>query len=158
MPIKRKNPTPGPDDLQVIGQAFVEADDTAKLFSGRADELKVRLKDFAEKHGDKDDNGHSWITLKTPVVSKTMYRGKVKETVVIGFKREKRSTPYLDPEKAEAWLRERGFYDECVTVTEVRELDETKLWLLVMDKKATDEEVQALYSANVTYALNRVTE
>lgn len=157
MPVKRK-PQPEPDDLSVIGQAFIETDDTAKLFSHKAGELKKRIMLTLEK-GEPDEDGHIWVDLPAPIASRTVAsNGKVREETVIGFKREKRKSRYVDAELVEAWAKKNKVWDQITEEVTVRSIVEDALWALVFEGKATEEEINELYGENVTFALTRVTE
>ena len=153
--VKRRN---NPEDIQVIGKAFVEADDSAKLFSGRAEAMKARLKEMAEQIGDKNEDGHSFLMFPEPVVSRTIVRGNPVETTVVGVKREKRTTRFLDEERAAAWLKKHKLWEECTETVTITNVVEDKLWLLVMDDRVSEDDINALYDDNISYALVRVTE
>lgn len=156
MAVKRRKQAE-PEDLQVLGKAFIETDDTAKLFGSKAGELKKKLMTILES-GDPDEDGHVWAEV-SPIESRTVAsNGKVREETVVGFKREKRKSRFLDAEKVEAWAKKNKVWEEVTEEVTVREIQEDALWRLVFEGKATDEEINDLYAENVTYALTRVTE
>jgi hypothetical protein len=158
MPVKRRT-TPDPNELQIIGESFVETDDNAKMFGAAASELKKKLMDVLEKFGDPDEDGHQWMTLPAPVESRTTAsNGKRREETVTGFQRQKRKSRYIDAEKAEAWAKKHKVWDQVSEEVTTREVVEDALWRLVFEKQFTEDEINDLYGENVTFALVRVTE
>lgn len=158
MPVKRKTKE-APEDLQVLGRAFIETDDTAKMFSNKAGKLKGSLMKILEA-GEPDEDGHVWSDLLAePILSRTTAsNGKVREETVVGFKREKRKTKFIDPERAEAWAKKHKIWDKVTEEVTIRTIQEDALWALVFAGRFTEEEINDLYGENVTYALTRVTE
>jgi hypothetical protein len=158
MAVKRRQKLTS-EDLNVLGRAFIETDDTAKMFGNRAGKLKADLMKILEA-GQPDEDGHVWSDpLDEPVLSRTTAsNGKVREETVVGFKREKRKSRYVDSEKVEAWAKKHKVWDEVTEEVVTREVVEDKLWLLVMEGRFSEEEIEDLYAENVTYALTRVVE
>lgn len=159
MAVKRRKQLDA-DDVQMLARGFVETDDNAKMFGGQASKLKAALlATIGEQADPPDEDGHQWLELPEPIQSHTTTgKGERREETVTGFQRQKRSTRFLDHEKAEAWLKKHKLWQECTTTVTVHEIDEQALWLLVMDEKFSREDIDALYGENVTYALVRVTE
>jgi hypothetical protein len=154
MPVKRKT-----NEVQVVAKSFVDTDDTAKLFAGQAGKLKARLMLLVQQLGDLDENGHQTLELPEHIVSRTTSgKGESREEIVIGFKREKHKSRFIDPEKAEAWLKKNKLWKECTEEVVVHEIQEDKLWKLVFDGRFSEDEINALYGENVSFALVRVKE
>lgn len=139
------------------------AEERAKVFLDRANSIKTELRAEVERNGTIDDSGHLWIDpVDTPEGSWHPHL-------------QKRDPKQLDTEATEAFLREKKLWKRCSRTTVVVELtpkveqalkklgvydeeevhtqiDEDEVYACRFEDKITEEELQALYASNVTYA------
>lgn len=116
------------------------------LLKARVDELssmqssvKKDLKSALEELGVEDDRGHVVIELGEDVsgVSKVMHQRRVSKN--------------LDIDVAEALLKEKDLYDRCVTMVPV--LNEDEVMAAYYEGTITEEDVDKMFPAKVTWAL-----
>jgi hypothetical protein len=123
MPLQRRSAkVVAPESLETLVAHFVECRETAKRFSDEAEKTKKVLMKIVEKNGQLGEEGHIVLDLPHPV------------------------------EAAMEWLKKKKLYDEVVEIIEVEEIPEDKLYALVFEKRAKREDIDALYTENVTYA------
>lgn len=98
-------------------------------------DLKVALKEL----GVEDDRGHIVIDLGEEVsgVSKVIHQRRVSKN--------------LDIDIAEALLKDKGLYDRCVTMVPV--LNEDEVMAAYYEGVITEEDVDKMFPAKVTWAL-----
>jgi hypothetical protein len=141
MPLQRRSAkVVAPESLETLVAHFVECRETAKRFSDEAEKTKKVLMKIVEKNGQLGEEGHIVLDLPHPVAGFT------------ALQRQKRKTRFLDAEAAMEWLKKKKLYDEVVEIIEVEEIPEDKLYALVFEKRAKREDIDALYTENVTYA------
>jgi hypothetical protein len=129
MPLQRRSAkVVAPESLETLVAHFVECRETAKRFSDEAEKTKKVLMKIVEKNGQLGEEGHIVLDLPHPVAG------------------------FIDAEAAMEWLKKKKLYDEVVEIIEVEEIPEDKLYALVFEKRAKREDIDALYTENVTYA------
>jgi hypothetical protein len=136
MPIKKR----GDYELTALIAHFAECDKTAKMFATEASKAKAKLMAIVEERGELTEEGHQYLVLDKPVGA------------ITALKREKRKTRVLDEEATYTWLESKGWVAECTEVVEVTEIHEDKLYMLIFEQRATQEEIDALYTETSTFA------
>jgi hypothetical protein len=106
--------------------------------SGRAGEIKTSLIEIIERLGYTDDRGHQWFDLEEEVEG------------YYSLQRQKRISKALDQQTAEEILRERGIHDECIKM--VPSLDEDAIMAALYEGTLSDEDIDRMFPAKVTYA------
>lgn len=114
-----------------------------KQLKARVDSLREDLLDIAEDNGEPDSKGHVLFDFDLDVnVGDRSYRG---------LKIEKRRSTYLNEEKAEERLREKGVYEDAlVTRTEI---DADQIYVLYQQDKLDDDDIDYMFETTETYAL-----
>ena len=120
---------------------FVSAKRTKADIDKRFNSLKTRLSEYVDENGDADENGHLWVELPA-------------NSPISSLKREKRVQRILDEDAAEALLKKKRIYKDCTTTITV--LDEEKILAAHYQGKISEEELDTLYSENVTWAFKAV--
>jgi len=121
---------------------FVTLDSELKDIERRKKDLRNRLSEVVEEHGQPDENGHQFFDLGEAVEGYHL------------LKRECRRTVRLDTEKTMALLEERGLVDAVVSWQPV--IDEDALYAQVYEGTVTAEEIEALTTESVNYAFKPV--
>jgi hypothetical protein len=102
-------------------------------------DVKKNLKQGIEELGEVDDRGHVVIDLGQEVggIRKVMH--------------QKRVSKNLDIEIAERILNEKNLHDRCVTMVPV--LDEAEIMAAYYEGLITEEDIDTMFPAKVTWAL-----
>jgi hypothetical protein len=109
----------------------------------RAKRLRKSLLDIVENEGEPDSSGHRYFDFDEPI--------KIGEKTYSAIKREVRTSTYLDEEKAEERLREKGLYDEAVEV--VKRLSQDRIYVLYQEDRLSDGDIEYMFTKSETYAL-----
>ncbi len=132
-------------DLRRMVIDWLGLDNTASQFQSRADELKVLMRDdLLVAQGEEDSDGHYWYTFDDAIEDPS---GKADVT---GLKREHRKSKTLNAERAEAFLRKRGLWDECTETVVV--ISEDAILAKAFDKVISDKDLNSLYDVKESYA------
>lgn len=107
--------------------------------NGIQSQVKKDLTEAVKELGEADDKGHIVVDLGDDVsgVSKVM--------------RQRRVSKVLDIDAAEELLKERGLHEECIKMIPV--LDEDAIMAAYYDNKITEEDIDKMFPAKVTWAL-----
>jgi hypothetical protein len=134
--VVRKRKTP-PTTVTTWLHEWKQANDMAKTFTARKNELRDRLMEVVESFGETDADGHVWFDLPEAVDGFTR------------IKRERRVSQSFDYEGALELVQSKNL-DACVKL--VPQLDEDAFMVAVSDGVITEEEYSALIEAKVSYA------
>ena len=125
---------------------YREASDLATMSEKRRKDLREIILGIVEQHGDTDEVGNTWL----PAIDHMI-------------KRELRRSTSFDPEEAERWLRDNGWWDEAketipeVVVPEHDVITEDGLAAFLFRKReddaVPDELPDEVYNVKDTYAL-----
>lgn len=113
----------------------IEADRIKK----RQAELKPRIFDYLVDVGEVDDDGHITVGLDDDIDG---YQG---------LQRQRRIKTLVDEEVAEKLLKERGLWERCVEM--VPQIQEDAVLACRFEDLLTEEEVEAIFPAQISYAL-----
>ncbi len=106
-----------------------------KFLTDRLGEIKERLNDAVKELGEVDGRGH--ITLELDDEIKVTNQRKV--------------TKILDNDTAMKILTDKNLLDDCAPL--VRQVDQDAVMAAVYKNQLTEEEVDLMFPAKVTYAL-----
>lgn len=127
--------------LTGITQTFAEYSRIKSLMddlTARQKALKESLLQFLEVEGDEDDKGHQWAYLDQEVDG------------YLSIQRQRRVSHKLNESIAESLLTERGLVDKCYKLVPV--LDEQAIMQAHYEGLLSEEDIDAMFPANVTYA------
>lgn len=135
-------PKPSPHSIADRLLQWVKIRDEMKFMKNRQDQLRDQLMSVVEVEGEPDEKGSLWLDLPEPVE----HDGKTYSQL----KRERRvGTVFLEDE-AEKLLEEKGLLAEAQKTIVV--LDHDEVYRLHQEGKISDEEIDAMFKENVTYA------
>lgn len=102
-------------------------------------EIKNKLRDGIKELGEEDDQGHIVIEINDEVtgIRRVMQQRKVSKS--------------LDMSIAEDILREKGLYESCVTMVPV--LDEEAIMAAYYEGTVTEEDIDKMFPAKISWAL-----
>ena len=102
-------------------------------------EVKSKLRDGVKELGQEDDKGHLVVELDDDSlgVTQVVHQRRVSKT--------------LDIEIAKSILDSKGLSDRCITMVPV--LDENEIMLAYQDGLITEEDIDTMFPAKVTWAL-----
>lgn len=134
---EQAEPTPEETLIQRV-RAFVRLKNTVKALTEEQNKLRDDLAALVASGGDVDEDGNQWFNLPTEVEG------------IASLKRERRVAQTLDMNEAERILKEKGLYDQCITMQPT--LDEAALMQAVADDLITDEDLDAMFPKKISYA------
>lgn len=139
--VRRENRSKGGLTKTAIAAWFrqwVTADHEAKAANARKSELRDRFMEALERQGYEDDKGHLYIDLPEEIEGYTKVC------------RQLRVSQSVDPDEAEALLKEKGLWKDCTDV--VRVLNESKMAQMVFEGRLTQEEFDSTVKRKETPA------
>lgn len=113
---------------------FLALKEQIKFLTERQTEIKKRLQEALQNDGETDGRGHISIELEDGIK-------------ITNQRRESRT---LDENVAEALLKQKGIYDECVKMVPV--IQEDAVMAAVYKNQLTEGDVDAMFPTKVTYA------
>jgi len=125
-------------DIESLFRDFIKYKSLADDATGRASEVKSSLIEIIERLGYTDDRGHQWFDFDDEIDG------------YYSIQRQKRISKTLDQDIAESILSERGLYDACIKMTPV--LDEDAIMACLYEGTLSDEDIDAMFPAKITYA------
>ena len=117
-------------------EEYLKERNAADEMSKRVNEKKTNIVELLVAEGYKDDKGSRFIDVGIPGCS--------------AVKHERRVSTKLDEEKALAWLRKNGLYEECTTTVVV--LDEEKLLAAAYEGKIAERTLKGFYEQTENFA------
>lgn len=125
------------DKKQLTNEAkqYKSLKDEVKFLQDRMSEIKERLNEAVKELGEVDGRGH--ITLELDDDIKVVNQRKVSKV--------------LDSETAMKILTEKNLLDDCAPL--VRQVDQDAVMAAVYKGQLTEDEVDVMFPAKVTYAL-----
>ena len=113
---------------------FIALKEQIKFLTERQTEIKKRLQTALQEDGETDGRGHVFIELDEGIK-------------ITNQRRESRN---LDENVAEALLKQKGVYDECVKMIPV--IQEDAVMAAVYKGQLTEGDIDAMFPTKVTYA------
>lgn len=112
---------------------------TIKDLTTRQSTITKRIKQYVQDEGVVDDQGHIWVEFDEPVDG------------CVALQMQRKVSKPLNEEKAEAILRARGLWDECVVM--VPQLDQEAIMAAHYQGKISEDELDAMFPPTISYAL-----
>jgi hypothetical protein len=119
-------------------QQFVALKDQSSQLTSRQNEIKKRLQQVLKTEGTENDKGHLVLEINDEVSGV--------ESIV----NQKRVSKSLDLDVAEKILLEKNLFEQCVVFTP--ELDESAIMAAFYEGKLTEEDIDAMFPSEVTWA------
>ena len=124
-------------DIKTAVRQYLALKDEATLLTNRTSELKAILMEALDKE-EFDDRGHKKMLVQDSI------KGEVTLT------KQRRVSKNLDMQVAEQLLTSRGIKDKCIKM--VPTLDEASIMSAFYEGLLTEEDIDAMFPAKVTYA------
>ena len=121
---------------------FLHLQAEERVLKTRREKLKTELTTVAEEYGEADDKGHLVHSLDSPVE----FEGKSYS----GFMKQRRVSSSFNEETAEEILRKREVYEDALS-TQVY-LDQDKVYRLQQEGRISEDDLDAMFEENVTWA------
>jgi len=124
-------------DIKSIARQYLSLKDEAVLLTNRTTQLKEQLLEAVEKE-EFDDKGHKKLTFQDDI------KGQITLT------KQRRVSKNLDMSVAEDLLTSKGIKDKCLKTISV--LDESAIMAAFYEGLLTENDIDAMFPAKVTYA------
>lgn len=128
-----------PDDLSSQVREYLQVKSTAEMLDARKEDLRKVLFGHLDTTGDADDKGNLFIELPEPIDG------------VVRIEKQKRTIRKIDETVAEDILKSNNLEDEIYET--VRVISEDKLMAAYYEGKLTEDELERIYPAKITWAL-----
>lgn len=119
-------------------RAFIKLKKQIEDLTKMQNEIKTRLVETVEQHGDVDDKGHLWFDLPEEIEG---YKG---------MQRQRRVSQKLDMDAATELLEKANLSDRCVKM--VPSLDEDEVMACLYEGLLTEEDVDTMFPKTITWA------
>lgn len=128
-----------PDDFDTQVREYLQVKNTAEMLDARKEDLRKSLFSHLEGSGEIDDKGNYFIELPQPIDG------------IVRLEKQKRTIRKLDEQSAEDILKENGLEDEVYET--VRVVNEDKLMAAYYEGKITEDELERMFPAKISWAL-----
>lgn len=128
-----------PDSLEAQLSEYVKIKSTIDVMDSRAKEIRDRLFQELDGNGEEDDKGNLQLVLPLPIDG------------VVRLEKQRRVTRKIDEQTSEEIIAELGLEEEVYEVKRV--INEDALMAAYYEGKITEEQLDAMYPASVTWAL-----
>lgn len=126
------------EDLKGVVKQYVVIKDQLEMLTTRQTEIKNRLMDALEEHGETDGKGHKIIDLGDESLGITQ------------IIRQRKASKTFDMETAERLLHEKNIYEKCITM--IPTLNEDAIMAAFYDGVLTEAEIDSMFPTKVSYA------
>jgi len=139
----RKTPAPKPTPKNILlwFRQWIEIKANADQLAKRQKELRDWLCGAIEEQGYADDKGNLYLELPEEVEG------------FAGLKYERRVTPSLSAERAEALIKAKGLEKRCIVM--VPEIDQEEIYKAHYEGLISQEELDSIFDINTTYAFKQ---
>jgi hypothetical protein len=110
----------------------------------RKNHLRDEISAFVDATGETDEKGSKFWKLPAPI--------EVNGQRFTEVKREKRTSVGLDEDAVETLVNEKGIRDRVYKEVTTTVLDQDELYVLNQEGVISDEELDALFTENISYA------
>jgi hypothetical protein len=128
-----------PDSLDAQVREYMKLKTAIDSMESRQKEIRQKLMDAIDTEGFEDSNGNQQLELPSSIEG------------VLRLEKQRRVSRKLNEAKAEEILTMLGLYDDIFVMTPT--LDEDALMAAFYEDKISEEELDDMYPANVTWAL-----
>lgn len=126
------------DSIKSIVRQFVGLKDQVDIITKRQTDVKKQLLAIVEADGVEDDRGHISFLIDDD------------ETGVKAITKQRRVSKSLDIDAAETILTKKGIKDTCIKMMPI--LDEDAIMAAFYEGLLTEEDIDTMFPAKVTYA------
>ena len=126
------------DLIKSIVRQFVGLKDQVDIITKRQTDVKKQLLAIVEADGVEDDRGHISFSIDDD------------ETGVKAITKQRRVSKSLDIDAAETILTKKGIKDTCIKMMPL--LDEDAIMAAFYEGLLTEEDIDTMFPAKVTYA------
>lgn len=126
------------DSIKSIVRQFVGLKDQVDIITKRQTDVKKQLLAIVEADGVEDDRGHISFSIDDD------------ETGVKAITKQRRVSKSLDIDAAETILTKKGIKDTCIKMMPI--LDEDAIMAAFYEGLLTEEDIDTMFPAKVTYA------
>lgn len=126
------------DSIKSIVRQFVGLKDQVDIITKRQTDVKKQLLAIVEADGVEDDRGHISFSIDDD------------ETGVKAITKQRRVSKSLDIDAAETILTKKGIKDTCIKMMPL--LDEDAIMAAFYEGLLTEEDIDTMFPAKVTYA------
>lgn len=127
------------DDFVNKVTSFIRLKKSIADLTKEANQIRDELSETIDTDGEEDDTGSRWFVLPEETEG------------VAALKRERRVSHRLDEDAAEEILTNLKLRDRCYTTIEV--LDEDEVYACLAEGLLTEEDIEQIYPAKVSWAL-----
>lgn len=128
-----------PDDFNTQVREYLQVKNTAEMLDARKEDLRKNLFSHLEGSGELDDKGNYFIELPQPIDG------------IVRLEKQKRTIRKLDEQTAEEVLKDNGLEDEIYET--VRVVNEDKLMAAYYEGKISEDELERMFPAKISWAL-----
>ena len=129
-----------PDDFDTQVREYLQVKNTAEMLDARKEDLRKSLFGHLETSGEIDDKGNYFLELPQPVDG------------IVRLEKQKRTIRKLDEVAAEEILTaDKSLADEIYET--VRVVNEDKLMAAYYEGKLTEDELERMFPAKISWAL-----
>jgi hypothetical protein len=128
-----------PDDLGTQIREYAQVKATLEMMETRAKELRDKLFTQLDTQGYEDEKGNFQIELETSIEG------------IVRIEKQRRVTRKLNEPKAEEIIEANGLSDEVFELKRV--VNEDALMAAFYENKITEDELDQMFPASVTWAL-----
>lgn len=128
-----------PDDFNTQVREYLQVKNTAEMLDARKEDLRKNLFSHLEGSGEIDDKGNYFIELPQPIDG------------IVRLEKQKRTIRKLDEQTAEEVLKDNGLEDEIYET--VRVVNEDKLMAAYYEGKISEDELERMFPAKISWAL-----
>ncbi|MER5754314.1 hypothetical protein [Streptomyces sp. NPDC002088] len=114
----------------------------------RKNHLRDEISAYVDSNGDEDEKGSKFWRLPEPI--------EVNGQKFTEVKREKRTSVGLDEDAVETLANSKGIRDRVFKEVTTTVLDQDELYVLNQEGVISDEELDALFTENVSYAFKPI--
>lgn len=126
------------EDLKNNVKQYIVIKGQLELLNTRQTEIKDRLMDALEQHGETDGKGHKILDLGEDLMGVTQ------------LIRQRKTTKTFDMDTATSLLHEKGIYEKCIIMKP--SLNEDAIMAAFYDGVLTEEEIDTMFPSKVSYA------
>lgn len=128
-----------PDSLDAQVREYMKLKASIDIMEARQKEIRTKLLDSIDVNGFEDNSGNLQLELPTAVEG------------VLRLEKQRRVSRKLNEPKAEEILQQLGLYDDIFVMKPT--LDEDALMAAFYEDKISEEELDEMFPASVTWAL-----
>lgn len=128
-----------PEQWDVLATEYIDVKKQIADLQKREKKLKPLVTEYLVENGEEDDKGHLLGELEKE------FGGYV------GIQRQRAVSVKIDPEAAEAVLKEAELWERCAPPQPV--IDEEEIYVALQEGRLTDEQMKTMFPATETFRI-----